>query len=79
MPRVSSRLFPNRALGKLVRANRLTKNLSIRQYAQDAGIRDHTLVLRLECGHDVRLSAYLKLAKAHGLPMEVAPKCPASA
>lgn len=64
------RTLPHKALGKLVQADRQKKFMSIRDYAHSAGIKDHTLVLRLEDGQDVRLSAYLKLAKKHGLPME---------
>lgn len=64
------RTLPHKALGKIVQEDRDKKHMSIRDYAHSAGIKDHTLVLRLESGQDVRLSAYLKLAKKHGLPLE---------
>jgi hypothetical protein len=42
--------------------------MSLREYAEAAGI-DHTQLLRLEDGHDIRASAFIALARAHGFPI----------
>ncbi len=58
---------PNKQLGKLIRAHRQKLGLGLRTFASQAGT-DYTTLLRLERGSDVRLSAFLKLARTHGFP-----------
>lgn len=62
---------PNIKLGKAIRAYRQELNLSLREFAERAGV-DYTMVLRLEHGRDVRASAYLKIAQfleGNGMPL----------
>jgi transcriptional regulator with XRE-family HTH domain len=52
---------PNKKLGRAIRTYRESLGLSLRDFAERAGV-DYTMVLRLEHGRDVRASAYLKIA-----------------
>ena len=66
----SSSYLPNKKLGALIRQHRQELKLSLRDFAKDAQV-DHTLVMRLEEGHDVMLSHFLKLARAHSFPFSL--------
>ena len=57
---------PLKHIGKSVKRDRLNKTMSVRKYAACAGV-EHTMVLRLEQGHDILLSSWLKLSRSHGL------------
>lgn len=57
---------PIRTLGASLRKWRTRSHLSLREAAEAAEV-DHTTLLRLEGGCDVRLSALMRLCRAHNL------------
>lgn len=61
--------MPNRKLGANIKKHRLELGMGLRDFAAAAGT-DYTMVLRLERGHDIRLSSFLKLARTHGFQFE---------
>lgn len=65
---------PHVELGKIVKARRTQLKLTLRGAAELAGV-DHTLWLRLEKGHDIRLSEWVKIARKFNidLPKEKSP------
>lgn len=68
---VSTMDRPNIKLGRAIRSYRKDLKLSLREFAEKAGV-DYTMVLRLEHGRDVRASAYLKIAQflsGNGMPL----------
>lgn len=52
---------PNIKLGRLIQGYRKALKLSLREFGERAGV-DHTTLLRLEHGQDVRASAFFKIA-----------------
>lgn len=64
--RTTTPLLPNKKLGRLVRAKRKELRLGLREFAKRAGV-DHTVVFRLEQGHDTRSSTVAKIMKAYDL------------
>ncbi len=65
----SKEMLPNKKLGKQIRAHRQALGLGLRDFAAQSKV-DYTMVLRLERGHDIRLSSFLKLARTHGFQFE---------
>lgn len=59
---------PNVSLGKTVYRHRQKLGLGLREFAAKAKV-DHTMVLRLERGGDIRLSSFVALVKKHQIPV----------
>lgn len=62
-------ILPNKQLGRLIRSKRRELNLGLRAFADRAGV-DHTVLFRLEQGHDARSSTVAKILKTYGIIVE---------
>jgi transcriptional regulator with XRE-family HTH domain len=54
-----------KAIGQKIRAVRVARKLSLRKFAALAGV-DHTTLLRLENGEDVKMSVFLRVGRVAG-------------
>jgi transcriptional regulator with XRE-family HTH domain len=62
-----------KAIGEKIRAKRKQRGLSLRKFAVLAGV-DHTTLLRLERGEDVKASAFLRCAQEAGFANMLEPQ-----